>query len=83
MGTGIFIAIAARAAEEDENEGRKDINPWWRTIKSKGKLNEKYPGGVEGQAARLKKEGHAIEPDRSGKPRKVKDWETKLVETKG
>jgi hypothetical protein len=34
---------------------------------------------VEGQAARLKAEGHTIEPDRSGKPKRVKDWEAKLV----
>jgi alkylated DNA nucleotide flippase Atl1 len=57
-----------------------DITPYWRTLKGKGEINEKYPGGVEGQAERLKAEGHTIESDKKGKPKRVKDWETKLVE---
>jgi hypothetical protein len=79
MGTGIFAAIAARAAEEDLAEGRKDITPYWRTLKVGGQLNEKYPGGVEAQSARLKAEGHTIELGKDKKPRKVKDFEKKLV----
>jgi len=79
MGTGIFIAIAARAAGEDEEEGRQDITPYWRTLKGKGELNEKYPGGVEAQAKKLKAEGHVIEKDKTGKPKRVKDWENKLT----
>ena len=79
MGTGIFIAIAARAAGEDEAEGKKDITPYWRTLKGKGELNEKYPGGVAAQAKRLKGEGHEIEKDKAGKPKRVKDWEKKLT----
>jgi hypothetical protein len=73
--------MAARAAEEDEAEGRKDITPYWRTLKGKGELNEKYPGGLEAQARRLKAEGHTIEVDKAGKPKRVKDWESKLVTT--
>ena len=57
-----------------------DITPYWRTLKSKGELNEKYPGGLEGQMVRLQKEGHIIEPDRKGRPKKVKDFEKSLVE---
>jgi hypothetical protein len=71
--------MAARAAEEDAAEGKKDITPYWRTLKGKGELNEKYPGGVEAQAKHLKAEGHTIEPDKTGKPKRVKDWEGKLV----
>ena len=78
--TGIFIGISARAAEEEVAEGRKDITPYWRTVKSKGELNEKYPGGVEAQAARLREEGHTIEPVKGKKPPKVKDFEKALVE---
>ena len=78
--TGIFAQIAARAAEEAAAEGRKDITPYWRTLKSKGELNEKFPGGVEAQATRLKAEGHDIELDKAGKPRRVKDFEKALVE---
>jgi len=80
MGTGMFVAIAARAAGEDEAEGKKDITPYWRTLKGKGELNEKYPGGVEAQAKRLMAEGHTIETDRDGKPKRVKDFEKKLAE---
>jgi hypothetical protein len=80
MGTGIFIAIAARAAGEDEEKGRKDITPYWRTLKGKGELNEKYPGGVDAQAKKLKAEGHEIEMDKAGKPKRVKGWEKKLAE---
>ena len=78
--TGIFANIAARAAEEAAAEGKKNITPYWRTLKSKGELNEKYPGGIEAQAARLREEGHTIEPAKGKKPPKVKDFETYLVE---
>lgn len=77
--TGIFSCIAARAAEEDLVEGKKSITPYWRTLKSKGELNEKYPGGVASQAKRLKSEGHSIIPAKGKKPPLVKDFEKKLV----
>ena len=80
MGCGIFVAVAARAADEMEAGGKKDVTPWWRTVKEGGKLNEKYPGGVEAQATHLRAEGHTIEPDKAGKPKRVKGWEEKLVE---
>jgi len=32
----------------------------WRTLKAGGELNPKYPGGVEGQRARLESEGHKV-----------------------
>ena len=78
--TGIFVGIAARAAEEAAAEGKRDITPYWRTLKSKGGLNEKYPGGVAAQAAHLRAEGHTIEPGKGKKPPKVKDFEKTLVE---
>jgi len=78
--TGIFAGIAARAAGEDAAEGKKDITPYWRTLKVGGVLNEKYPGGVETQAEKLKAEGHTIEMGRNGKPKRVKDFERSLVE---
>jgi hypothetical protein len=49
-------------------------------LKGKGEINEKYPGGVEEQAKILQSEGHSIEKDKAGKPKRVKDWEKKLVE---
>jgi len=77
--TGIFAWVAAHAAEEAAAEGKKDITPYWRTLKAGGELNEKYPGGVETQAAHLKEEGHIIEPGKGKKPPKVKDFEKALV----
>jgi alkylated DNA nucleotide flippase Atl1 len=77
--TGIFAGIAARAAEEAAAEGWRNITPYWRTLKSGGELNPKYPGGVEAQAARLKDEGHAVELGRDKRPRRVKDFEKSLV----
>jgi hypothetical protein len=58
--SGIFAWVSAHAAQEAEDEGRKRITPWWRTVKAKGELNPKYPGGMEEQAKRLRKEGHKI-----------------------
>ena len=77
--TGIFAWVAAHAAEEAAAEGKRDITPYWRTLKSGGELNIKYPGGVEAQTERLKKEGHTIEPGKGKKPPKVKDFEKALV----
>jgi alkylated DNA nucleotide flippase Atl1 len=78
--TGIFAWVAAHAAEEDAAEGKKDITPYWRTLKVGGELNPKYPGGINAQAERLKEEGHTIEPGKDKKPPKVKDFEKALVE---
>ena len=77
--TGIFAWIAAHAAEEVAAAGKKDITPYWLTLKSGGQLNEKYPGGAEAQAACLKQEGHTIEPSKGKKPPRVKDFEKHLV----
>ena len=72
------MGIAARAAQEEAVEGKQDITPYWRTLKSTGELNEKFPGGVEAQAALLTEEGHTIEPGRGKKPPRVKDFEKVL-----
>jgi len=76
--TGIFAWVAAHAAEEAAAEGEKNITPYWRTLKSGGELNIKYPGGAEAQAAHLREEGHTIEPGKGKKPPKVKDIENAL-----
>lgn len=73
---GIFINIAANASQERENEGSKDLTPYWRTLKKSGELNEKYPGGIEQQKALLEMEGHEI--IKKGKRYFVKDYENKL-----
>jgi hypothetical protein len=58
--TGIFSWIAAHAAEEAAAAGVKQITPYWRTLKTGGELNPKYPGGIPGIAKRLRAEGHRI-----------------------
>jgi alkylated DNA nucleotide flippase Atl1 len=78
--TGIFAWVSAHAAEEAYAAGKKDITPWWRTLKTGGELNPKYPGGAAEQAARLMSEGHTILPGKGKKPPTVKDYENKLVE---
>jgi len=78
--TGIFLRIAAGAAEEDLDKGITEITPYWRIVKGDGSLNQKFPGGVDHQAARLSQEGHIIEPGRGKKPPRVKDFERVLVE---
>ncbi|NOZ70278.1 MAG: hypothetical protein GXP46_13810, partial [Deferribacteres bacterium] len=58
--TGIFSLIAANAAEEEAREGKKKITPYWRTLKTGGILNEKYPGGINNQKRLLQSEGHRV-----------------------
>ena len=77
--TGIFAWVAAHAAEEAAAEGKQNTTPYWRTLKTSGELNVKYPGGAEVQAARLKEEGHIIEPGKGKKPPRVKDFEKALA----
>lgn len=78
--TGIFVSIAARAAEEEAAEGQDGITPYWRTLRPGGELNEKYPGGVESQAVHLADEGHTIEAGRGKRPPRVKEFEKCLLE---
>ena len=77
MTTGIFAWVAAHAANEDEEEGVEDITPYWRTLKSKGELNPKYPGGIENVKARLEAEGHKV--IQKGKKVVVEDYEKRLM----
>jgi hypothetical protein len=57
---GIFAWIAAHAAEEGATAGEKRTTPYWRTLKTGGEINAKYPGGVEGTRKRLEAEGHRV-----------------------
>ena len=58
--TGIFSCIAARAADQEKAAGKKEITPFWRTLKSDRSLNDKYPGGVSAQKKLLEAEGQKI-----------------------
>jgi len=74
---GIFAWISDQAAEEEKAQGKKDVTPWWRTLKTGGVLNEKYPGGIFNQKKLLEKEGHKI--IQKGKNYLVSDYEKSLV----
>lgn len=75
--TGIFITIAANAAEEAKTQGKTLDIPYWRTLKSNGFLNEKYPGGAEAQKKLLENEGFKIA--QRGKKYSVEDYEKYLL----
>jgi hypothetical protein len=74
--TGIFSWIAAHAADEAAAEGAKKVTPYWRTLKTGGELNPKYPGGVAGISKRLRAEGHKIV--HKGKRFVVQDYQKAL-----
>jgi hypothetical protein len=75
--SGIFAWIAANAAEEDSRAGITDITPFWRTLKSGGELNPKYPGGIARLKSLLEAEGHKVIA--KGKKHLVADYEARLV----
>lgn len=74
---GIFTSIAAWASYQRS----EDETPYWRTLKAKGELNPKYPGGIEAQKEKLEVEGHTIiQKGRSNIKYFVKDYEEFLFE---
>jgi len=74
--TGIFAWVAANAAEEVKQKGASEGIPYWRTLKSGGTINEKYPGGVESQKRLLEAEGHSVV--KKGKNQVIQCFESKL-----
>lgn len=78
--TGIHAWIAARAAGEEEAAGRTRVTPYWRTLKQRGELNGKYPGGLPGQRRRLTAEGHRVV--RRGARAFVEDYQGRLQSMK-
>lgn len=77
MTAGIFISIVAWASyQRKTNE-----TPYWRTLKSDGELNSKYPEGIILQKKKLEEEGHVIISKGNRNPRYyVKDYEQKLYD---
>ncbi len=72
-----FSWIAANAADEMARQGRKRITPYWRTIKSDGQINPKYPGGIEVIRGKLEAEGHTV--IQKGKRFLVVDFQNKSI----
>ncbi len=75
--TGIVMWIVANAADEAEQLGKARVVPWWRVLKTDGKLNPKYPGKGELQRAKLEAEGHRVVA--KGKHLVVEDFAQALV----
>ena len=74
---GVFVSIAAWASFQRS----EDETPYWRTLKAKGELNEKYPGGIAVQREKLEAEGHTIiQKGRTNIKYYVKDYEKSLFE---
>lgn len=79
MTAGIFVNIVAWASYQRT----EDITPFWRTIKSDGELNAKYPEAIELQKTRLEQEGHTIiTKGKTNLKYYVKDFENSLFELK-
>ena len=75
--TGIFSWIAAHAAAENAAAGCKRITPYWRTLKTGGELNPKYPGGIPALKKLLRGEGHKV--IQRGKRFLVKEFQDSLI----
>lgn len=76
MTAGIFVNIVAWASyQRAENK-----TPFWRTLKSDGELNGKYPEAVELQKRLLEAEGHTVVA-KGAKVVKyyVRDYENSLI----
>lgn len=74
--TGIFVFIAAWTSYQ-----RTDDVPYWRTLQTKGELNEKYPNNIEAQKEKLETEGHTIlQKGRKNICYYVKDYEKFLFD---
>lgn len=76
MTAGIFINIVAWASYQR----KENITPYWRTLKTNGELNNKYPEEIELQKKLLEEEVHTI--IMKGSKYYVKDYEKKLIELK-
>ena len=73
---GIFINIVAWASYQRKD----DITPYWRTLKTDGELNIKYPEAIKLQKKLLEQEGHIIiSKGRKNIKYYVKDFEKSLI----
>ena len=77
MTAGIFVNIVAWASYQRDT----DITPYWRTLKSDGELNVKYPEAIDLQRRLLEEEGHTIITKGTKNIKYyVKDFEKSLIE---
>lgn len=72
LSSEIYMNIVANESAENKIE---EV-PYWRTLDWEGRINEKFPGGIELQKSLLEKEGHKVVEN--GKYYYVKNYEKKL-----
>ncbi|MEI6533137.1 MAG: MGMT family protein [Candidatus Roizmanbacteria bacterium] len=78
--TGIFVAIDANASEEELQQNKLNVTPYWRVIKAKGRLYDKYLGQKSRQKELLESEGYTIEETKVKTAQyQIKEYETFLV----
>ena len=76
--TGIFVNICANASIE-----LNDYMPYWRTLKSNGELNPKFPNAPLEQVTLLEKEGfEIITKGKKSKRYFVKNYNKYLIDVK-
>lgn len=76
--TGIFVKIAAFASEERAEAAAGEETPYWRTLKTKGELVDKFPDAYDKQKLFLEREGFTV--IQKGKKYFVRDYEKYLIE---
>lgn len=73
---GTCPVTTQKALHEVAHDAGNEV-AYWRVIKADGGLIARFPGGAEGQAERLRKEGFTL--DSKGKVPKVKNFRESLV----
>jgi len=75
--SGIFISICANYAEEEIEKGvsKDKVVTYWRVIKPKGFLYDKYLGTKSKQEKYLKEEGYKLIDSGTKKGKMVKDYD--------
>jgi alkylated DNA nucleotide flippase Atl1 len=74
---GIFVMTVAQAVEEAKQTNGDFNIPYWRTLKSEGFLNEKFPGGAAAHKQLLESEGFTV--IQKGKRFRVENYQDYLV----
>jgi alkylated DNA nucleotide flippase Atl1 len=79
--TGIFVSIVANAAYEEMLNHKNKITPYWRVVKAKGRLYDKYLGRLSDQKPLLEKEGFKVqESDVKAAKYEVAEYKKYLVQ---
>jgi hypothetical protein len=73
----VICPFATKKALQAIAQDARQSAPYWRVIKKNGELLSYFPGGVEGHAGWLRKEGFTI--DTTGKVPEVQHFQERLL----